>query len=664
MAECYGWQDLLNFAGRAGNFYPGQCDYFGGGTVLPQAIGWVIVVAFGAVFTLFTSLALWLDSRFTAHSGSSEAYTTAGRSVKAGLTACDIVSKWTWAATLLQSSNVAYKYGVSGPFWYAAGATIQVLLFAIMAVEIKRKAPTCHTVLEVVRARWGTVAHLTFLVFCLLTNIIVTSMLILGGAAVVNGLTGMNIFAAAFLLPVGVMFYTAQGGLKASYVASWANTGAILIALVVFGMMTYASGKYPVGSIGAVWENLQDVAGFKPVANNKEGSYLTMWSLNGLVFGIINVIGNFGTVFVDQSYWQGAIGAKPSATYKGYLLGGLCWFAVPFTMATSMGLAARAMNLPVTIAESNAGLIPAAVAQELLGAGGGFLLMLQLWMAVTATANSEQLAVASLIAYDVYRTYINPKATGKQMVFVSRVMVCVYAVLSGILAIVLMRIGLSLGWVYLFMGIMIGSAVMPIAFSITWKNCSAAGAVCGAVSGLIGALITWIVVAKSTTGELTIATLGGDFPMLAGNVVAIGLSGLVCVVISLIKPQNYDWALMKEIPTIEDDSNAMMEDTDSAALDRAIKWTWMTGGVLTLVLVIAWPLLALPAGVFSKAYFTMWIVIALTWGFAAMCVCLFMPWYESRRHVGRIFKGIFSGEVFKAKPVRADVGASPIMTKG
>jgi Na+/proline symporter len=40
------------------------------------------------------------------------------------------------------------------------------------------------------QARWGTVAHLTFLVFCLLTNIIVTSMLILGGAAVVNGLTG------------------------------------------------------------------------------------------------------------------------------------------------------------------------------------------------------------------------------------------------------------------------------------------------------------------------------------------------------------------------------------------------------------------------------------------------------------------------------------------
>lgn len=63
----------------------------------------------------------------------------------------------------------------------------------------------------------------------------------------------------------------------------------------------------------------------RPVANNKEGSYLTMMSLDGLIFGIINIIGNFGTVFVDQAYWSSAIAAKPSATYKGYLLGGLCW---------------------------------------------------------------------------------------------------------------------------------------------------------------------------------------------------------------------------------------------------------------------------------------------------------------------------------------------------
>lgn len=57
---------------------------------------------------------------------------------------------------------MAWQYGVSGPFWYASGATIQILLFGILAVEIKRKAPNAHTMLEIVRARWGNTAHKVF----------------------------------------------------------------------------------------------------------------------------------------------------------------------------------------------------------------------------------------------------------------------------------------------------------------------------------------------------------------------------------------------------------------------------------------------------------------------------------------------------------------------
>lgn len=39
------------------------------------------------------------------------------------------------------------------------------------------------------------------------------------------------------------------------------------------------------------------------------------------MFGIINLVGNFGTVFVDQAYWQSAIAARPSSSHKGYILG-------------------------------------------------------------------------------------------------------------------------------------------------------------------------------------------------------------------------------------------------------------------------------------------------------------------------------------------------------
>ena len=33
----------------------------------------------------------------------------------------------TWSSTLLQSSNEVFTYGISGAFWYAAGAVLQVL---------------------------------------------------------------------------------------------------------------------------------------------------------------------------------------------------------------------------------------------------------------------------------------------------------------------------------------------------------------------------------------------------------------------------------------------------------------------------------------------------------------------------------------------------------
>ena len=59
-----------------------------------------------------------------------------------------------------------------------------------------------------------------------------------------------------------------------------------------------------------------------PIPGNHDGSYLTMLSADGLMFGIINIVGNFGTVFVDQSYWQSAIAARPSSAARGYLLGG------------------------------------------------------------------------------------------------------------------------------------------------------------------------------------------------------------------------------------------------------------------------------------------------------------------------------------------------------
>lgn len=453
---------------------------------------------------------------------------------------------------------------------------------------------------------------------------------------------------------------------QATFIASYVHTAIIYVVLLIFVFLVYTSSS-DLGSPSSVYYWLEQVAGVHPVAGNQEGSYLTMMSGSGTIFGIINIVGNFGTVFVDQAYWQSAIAAQPSATWKGYILGGLCWFAIPFSLATSLGLASRALDLPVTPSEAGSGLVPPAVAVHLMGSAGAVLILLQLFMAVTSTGSAEQIAVSSLVAYDIYRQYMNPKATGQQIITVSRYVIVFYGVFSGILACILLALGLSLGWVYLAMGVIIGSAVIPISLSLTWAGCSAAGAVAGAFGGQALGIMTWIAIAAGEYGEVTVATLGGDFPMLGGNIMSILSSGLICLVVSLIKPQKYDFStLHKAITVIEHDgSDKLAEDGEDSAdgLKVALRRVLIYGTALTALLVIVWPILTIPVGVFSEGYFTFWVAIAIIWGIIASVLMIFLPVLESWHGMIEVFTRLAKGErnINENEDVRDDVELPPKM---
>ncbi|XP_058777564.1 urea-proton symporter DUR3 [Vicia villosa] len=636
-----------------------QTSFFEGKPLLNQGVGYSIILGFGAFFALFTSFLVWLEKRYVGSRHTSEWFNTAGRNVKTGLIASVIVSQWTWAATILQSSNVAWEYGVSGPFWYASGATIQVMLFGIMAIEIKRKAPYAHTVCEIVKARWGTSAHIVFLFFCFMTNIIVTAMLLLGGSAVVNALTGVNIYAASFLIPLGVIVYTLAGGLKATFLASYIHSVIVHVVLVIFVYLVYTSSS-ELGSPSVVYNRLLEVASKSrtcqdpishhgqscgPVNGNHKGSYLTMLSSGGLVFGIINIVGNFGTVFVDNGYWVSAIAARPSSTHKGYLLGGLVWFAVPFSLATALGLGALALDLPLNESEAGRGLVPPATAVALMGKGGSVLLLTMLFMAVTSAGSSELIAVSSLCTYDIYRTYINPNATGKQILKVSRGVVLGFGCFMGLLAVILNKAGVSLGWMYLAMGVLIGSAVIPIAFMLLWRKANAIGAILGTVFGCFLGIITWLSVTKIEYGKINLDTSGRNAPMLAGNLVSILTGGGVHAVCSMLWPQNYDWSTTKQITVVEKEKTDLpVEEFKEEKLIKAKVWIVKWGVGFTVLIVILWPILSLPAGEFSKGYFYFWAVIAIGWGTIGSAVIIALPIIESWDTIQTVILGMFTND--------------------
>lgn len=116
--------------------------------------------------------------------------------------------------------------------------------------------------------------------------------------------------AACFLLPIGVVLYTMFGGIKATFLTDYAHTVVILVILLMFAFVTYATNEH-LGSPGKVFDLLVEAAKAHPVEGNAGGSYLTMRSKEGAIFFVINIVGNFGTVFCDNGYYNKAIGKLP-----------------------------------------------------------------------------------------------------------------------------------------------------------------------------------------------------------------------------------------------------------------------------------------------------------------------------------------------------------------
>jgi urea-proton symporter len=193
-------------------------------------------------------------------------------------------------------------------------------------------------------------------------------------------------------------------------------------------LTAYATGT-ELGSPSEVYDRLVEAAASHPVEGNAEGSYLTMRSREGIIFFVINIVGNFGTVFMDNGmsslhlvnyrqvwqkigYYNKAIAAHPVAALPGYIIGGLSWFAIPWLCATTMGLSALALEGSPSFptypnrmdpADVSAGLVLPYAAVGLLGTSGAICTLIMIFMAVTSAASAQLIAVSSIFTYDVYK---------------------------------------------------------------------------------------------------------------------------------------------------------------------------------------------------------------------------------------------------------------------
>ena len=120
------------------------------------------------------------------------------------------------------------------------------------------------------------------------------------------------------------------------------HTVIIYVIILIALFFTYATSPL-IGSPDEMYTLLASAAQSSPVQGNPSGSYLTFHSIQSLVLGIV-IFTTGWSATVDVQLFQKAIAANPADTLSGYLLGGVCWFAIPFCLATTFGLVGRALQ--------------------------------------------------------------------------------------------------------------------------------------------------------------------------------------------------------------------------------------------------------------------------------------------------------------------------------
>lgn len=274
------------------------------------------------------------------------------------------------------------------------------------------------------------------------------------------------------------------------------------------------------------------------------------------------------------------------------------------------------------------------------------------------------MATTALLSYNVYKAYINPHATGKQLLRFSEYAAVAFAIVAAAIAVGLNHAGFSVGFLITAIGIFVDSAIIPMACTIMWKKQSKAAVLISPLASSAAGLIAWFLKAQQEYGTITITTLSGNLPLVAGNMMALCGPIVLTPLITYLKPEDFDWNLLKTEIKRGDDEHVITENPSSTEdsvesarssleshaertekiLLQARRKAIIASITLTLILLIVWPIPMYASGyVFSKGFFTGWTVVVFLWAFFAALVITLLPIWEARKSLAMLAAYILRG---------------------
>ncbi|KAG7878126.1 hypothetical protein KL937_004274 [Ogataea polymorpha] len=278
-----------------------------------------------------------------------------------------------------------------------------------------------------------------------------------------------------------------------------------------------------------------------------------------------------------------------------------------------------------------------------MGKSGAAAGLIMLFMSVTSASSAELIAFSSVTTYDVYRTYINPKASGAQLVRAAHIAVVGFSLFMAVLSVVFNYVGVTVGWLLTFSGIIVNPSVFTVVITLFWSKMTRLALVIGAPLGTLSGVLCWIAgaycfgnnVVDKDTLNITKATF-------IGNCTALFSTPLYIVLVSLLKPdpEPFDMNKFRTSITLADDMDA--EEEHAAELpaneQKKLRSHIWAAAVINIVLVLG-VYVVLPLGLYgsnhdlSKASFTGFIVVVLMWLLVAAMYIILFPLWQGRHSI-------------------------------
>ncbi|KXT00427.1 hypothetical protein AC579_7007, partial [Pseudocercospora musae] len=451
---------------------------------------------------------------------------------------------------------------------YAASATIQILLFSVVAIELKRRAP--YPNFPTIYKSSGTAAHIIFTAYSFVCQIS----------------EYLQPAHRCFLLPIGVVIQTLAGGEDATVITDWAHTVIIYIFMLMSTSIVYTTSSV-IGTPGRMWTLLKEAAVRHPVGDNARGEHLTMASGGGAYLGLVLVGAGFAGVVHSQLF------EKPSRKTHEARRKAICW------------------------AETRNGLPMPRTALAPMGTSVVFAVVLACFMAVTSAMSLETVATAALLSYNVYKAFFKPDVTEYELKRFSEYATVGLASFAAAVACGPKHAGFAVDFIVTATDIWIDSAIIPMVCTTMCGKQSKAAVIFSPLVGSAAGMIACMLKAYTQYGKVNITTLQGILPLDTGNMMALTCLIVLTPLMTFIKPDNYDWNYLQLKSRPQEESqyrpaaHSLIETSDSRAnvtLFRSRSISIVAGASLALALLVLWPI---PIGGLSLGIFAAGITTLL-----------------------------------------------------